>query len=146
MELAFGNSKQRNWIDFSKTSISGAGNFQTGNDAYVSSVEDRQDIHAVHTSRGTREINSFTFAKDPIWLCVIWWSAASEVKKGKLFILDERIWSEDLNLGVDCTQSFYGFVLLAEAAQSFNVEGGGKNKKFSSRSVNSQLYLLSTPP
>lgn len=71
MELAFGNSKQRNWIDFSKAGILGAGNFQTGNDAYVSSVEDRQDIHAVHTSRGTREINSFTFAKDPIWLCVI---------------------------------------------------------------------------
>lgn len=70
VELAFGNTKQQNWIDFSKASILGAGNFQIGNDAYVSSVEDGQDIHAVHSSRATREINSFAFAKDHIWLCV----------------------------------------------------------------------------
>lgn len=41
MELAFGNTEQQNWIDFSKASIFGAGNFQIGNDTYVSSAEDR---------------------------------------------------------------------------------------------------------
>lgn len=70
VELAFGNPKQQNWIDFSKARIFGAGNFQIGNDAYISSVEDGQDIHTVHSSRATREIKSFAFAKDHIWLCV----------------------------------------------------------------------------
>lgn len=70
VELAFGNTKQQNWTDFSKASILGAGHFQIGNYAYVSSIEDGQDIHALHSSRATREINSLAFAKDHIWLCV----------------------------------------------------------------------------
>lgn len=45
MELACSNTKQQNWIEFSKASILEAGNFQIGNDAYVSSAEDGQDIH-----------------------------------------------------------------------------------------------------
>lgn len=40
VELAFSNTKQQNWIDFSKASVLGAGNFQIGNDAYISSVEE----------------------------------------------------------------------------------------------------------
>lgn len=65
VELAFSNTKNQNWIDFSKASILGAGNFQIGNDAYVSGVEDGQDIHAVHSSRPTGEINSFCLCQRP---------------------------------------------------------------------------------
>jgi len=89
-------------------------------------------LSTVTINRGTGEMNSFAFAKDHTWLCASWWLASSEVpKKCKHFILDERkqVWSKELNVGAVCTLQFYRFVLVAEATQSFNVEGGKKREK-----------------
>lgn len=85
MELACSNTKQQNWIEFSKASILEAGNFQIGNDAYVSSAEDGQDIHVFTAVDQQGRLILLLLPQTTFGFV---WVDASEVKKDKHFILD----------------------------------------------------------